>query len=109
LALSNADDECWRAIFVVSSQVSGEHVHPAPGADERRLRLGDYIADIVISTREEHCCYYVIQRAGSAEIIEVQRFENADEAKAAANSALKRWHEEEDLGGAHFLPPRMTR
>ena len=62
--------------------------------DARHLKLGDYTADIVISNREEHCCYYVIQRTGSAEILELQRFETRDEAEAAAIAALKRWNRE---------------
>jgi hypothetical protein len=62
--------------------------------DECHLKLGDYTADIVISNREEHCCYYVIQRTGSAEILELQRYENRNDAEAAAHAALKRWNRE---------------
>jgi hypothetical protein len=65
---------------------------PAPRPDERRLSLGDYTADIVISKREEDCCYYVIQRVGSAEIIEMQRFNTPEEAETAAKGALERWN-----------------
>lgn len=70
---------------------------PRAPCPDKRLRLGEYTADVIISKREEHCCYYVIQRAGSAEIIEMQRFDDADEAEAAANAALKRWNEEDEL------------
>jgi len=63
--------------------------------DERRLSLGGYTADIVVSKREENCCYYVVQRMGSTEIIDMQRFETAGDAEAAAYAALKRWNGEE--------------
>jgi IS30 family transposase len=69
---------------------------PAPHSDERHLTLGDYTADIVISKREEHCFYSVIKRAGSAEIIEMQRFKNPSNAEVAAKDALKRWNQESD-------------
>lgn len=69
---------------------------PALRPDEPRLTLGDYTADIVISKREEHCFYSVIKRAGSAEIIEMQRFKNPDNAEAGARDALKRWNQEND-------------
>ena len=70
---------------------------PAPSPKEHRLSLGDYTADIVISQREENCCYYVIQRLGSAEIIEMQRFDTPEEAEAAAQAALTRWDQEDLL------------
>ena len=70
---------------------------PAPRPNERRLTAGDYTADIVSSKREENLCYYVIQRAGSAEILEMQPFQNAEDAEAAAEAALKRWNHEDQL------------
>src|SRR5438270_4859684 len=66
-----------------------------PRPDERRLSLGGYTADIVVSNREENCCYYVLQRMESAEIIDMQRFETAGDAEAAAYAALTRWNGEE--------------
>ena len=66
---------------------------PTPRPNERRLTLGDYTADIVISKREENCCYYVVQRVGSAEIIEMQRFDTPQDAEAAAQAALERWND----------------
>jgi hypothetical protein len=65
---------------------------PAPRPEECRLTLGRYTADIVVSKREENCCYYVLQRVGSAEIIDMQRFDSAENAEAAAYAALKRWN-----------------
>lgn len=70
---------------------------PTERPDERRLTLGDYTADIVVSKREENLCYYVIQRVGSAEIIEMQPFQNAEDAEAAAEHALKRWNRQDLL------------
>ena len=76
--------------------------------DERRIRLGNYIADIVISKREEHCCYYVIQRAGSTEIIDVQRFDDPIDAEAAANAALIRFNQEDELRSVATQPSPRT-
>ena len=70
---------------------------PAPRSEERRLKLGDYTADIVVSRREKNLCYYVIQRVGSAEIIEMQPFANPKDAEAAAERALKRWNRQDGL------------
>jgi IS30 family transposase len=70
---------------------------PAPCPNERRLSLGNYTADIVISTREENCCYYVIQRVRSAEIIEMARVDNREDAEAAAKAALERWNDRDLL------------
>lgn len=70
---------------------------PPPRPHEKRLTLGEYTADIVISKREENCCYYVIQRVGSAEILEMQRFSNSDDAEAFAQIALRRWNQEKLL------------
>ena len=72
--------------------------------DDRRIRLGNYIADIVISKREEHCCYYVIQRAGSTEIVDVQRFDDPNDAEAAASAALQRLNQEDELRGTATQP-----
>ena len=65
---------------------------PAERPDERRIKLGRYTADIVVSKREENLCYYVLQRVGSAEIIDMQRFDSPENAEAAAYAALKRWN-----------------
>ena len=70
---------------------------PAPRRNERRLSLGQYTADIVCSKREENCCYYVIQRLGSAEILDMQRFATPEEAEAGAKMALSRWSKEDFL------------
>ena len=77
-----------KGIHVVSSA-------PAPRPDERRLILGQYTADIVISKREENCCYYVLQRVGSAEILDMQRFNTPEQAEAGAKRALERWDRED--------------
>jgi hypothetical protein len=76
---------------------TGIHLVPAPRPNERRLSLCEYTADIVISKREENCCYYVLQRVGSAEILDMQRFDTPEEAEAAAKRALERWNREDVL------------
>jgi hypothetical protein len=68
---------------------------PATRPEERRLTLGDYTADIVVSKREEKCCYFVLQRVGCAEILDMQRFDTAENAEAAGFAALKCWNGED--------------
>ena len=75
----------------------GLHLVRSTAAPIRRLTLGNYMMDVVVSKREENCCYYVLQRVGSAEIIDMQRFETAEEAEAAGYAALKSWNGEDLL------------
>ena len=77
-------------IHLVSSNSS-------PRQNERRLTAGQYTADIVVSKREDHCCYYIIQRIGSAEIMEMQRFDTPENAEAGAKAALARWNRQDLL------------
>jgi hypothetical protein len=83
------------AQYNTDGRETGIHLVPAPRPNERRLSLGEYTADIVTSKREENCCYYVLQRVGSAEILDMQRFNTPDEAEAAAKRALERWNHED--------------
>ncbi len=64
----------------------------APRPEMHRVNLGNYFADIVVSQRETNCCYYVLQRIGSAEILDMQRYDTPEAAEAAAYSALKTWN-----------------
>jgi hypothetical protein len=57
-----------------------------------RLTLGDYIADVLISRTDELCYHYVVQRIGSAEIIDMQKFGSFAEAERAAKEALQSWY-----------------
>ena len=57
-----------------------------------RLTLGNFIADVLISKTDTISCYYALQRVGSAEVVELGRFETFEEAKSAAQEALERWH-----------------
>jgi hypothetical protein len=89
----------WTRIMSAQHNTDGQEkgIHlvssaPAPRPNERRLALGEYTADIVISKREENCCYYVLQRVGSAEILDMQRFNTPEEAEAAAKRALEGWN-----------------
>jgi hypothetical protein len=71
----------------------GIHLVPAPARHTNtRVTLGNYIADVLISKTGDACCYYTVQRLGSAEVIEVARFESFSEAEQAAKDALQRWH-----------------
>ena len=57
-----------------------------------RLTLGDYIADVLIGKDNHPCCHYILQRVGSAEIIDMQQFDTFAEAEQAAKQALQDWH-----------------
>lgn len=86
--------------YDMDEEKSGIHLVSTTSAqrrEERRLTLGNYTADIVVSKREEHLCYYVIQQVGSAEIIEMQPFDNPENAEAAAERALQRWNRRDIL------------
>lgn len=92
----------WARIMSAQNNTDGQEtgIHlvssaPAPRPNERRLTLGVYLADIVISKREENCCYYVLQRVGSAEILDMQRFNTPEEAEAGAKRALEQWNRED--------------
>lgn len=81
--------------YNIAEDKTGIHLvstSPTDTRDERRLTLGNYTADIVVSKREENLCYYVIQQVGSAEIIEMQPFANPADAEGAAERALERWN-----------------
>jgi hypothetical protein len=69
------------------------YVVPAPAKHANtRLTLGNFIADVLISKTGEVSCHYVVQRVGSAEIIETARFDTFSEAELVAKDALQRWH-----------------
>ena len=56
-----------------------------------RLTLGEFIADVLISKdTKDNCCYFVIQRIGSAEVVELARFDSFEKAEEAANQSLER-------------------
>ena len=80
-----------------SSPATKKGIHlVAPGKAQShpstRLTLGDFIADIVLSKGNRPCCHYMIQRVGSAEIIDMQQFDAFEEAERAAKEALQMWH-----------------
>jgi len=72
----------------------------SPSLQERRLTLGNHFADIVVSKREKNLCYFVLQRFGSAEILEMQRFENPEDAETAARDALRQWNVKDEAHSA---------
>jgi hypothetical protein len=57
-----------------------------------RLTLGEYIADVLISKNTALSFHYIVQRIGSAEIIDMQAFNSFDEAERAAKESLQEWH-----------------
>ena len=77
--------------------VRGQGTHlvsvPRQSSGNTRLTLGQYLADVVVSNKkDEKCCHYVIQRLGSAEILELGKSDDFAAAKAEAERALERWH-----------------
>ena len=76
-----------KEIHLVDSSSASSH------SEDTRLTVGPYQADIISSKTDDRCCYYVLQRAGSAEIIEMERFDTPHAARAAATSALERWNQ----------------
>ena len=79
--------------MVANHNPEGIHVVPAPAKHANtRLTLGNFIADVLISKTGEVSYCYIVQRVGSAEIIEMARFESFGEAETAAKESLQRWH-----------------
>jgi len=77
------------------NRVRGQGIHLV--AAQRRsqgktlLTLGNYVAEIIVSNKDENC-HYIVQRIGSAEIIELAKFDDFASAEAEAKLALDRWH-----------------
>lgn len=70
---------------------------PESSGNKRRLRLGDYFADIVSSKRDELRHYYVVQRDGSAEVLEMELFDSFNSTEIEAERALQRWSRQDLL------------
>jgi hypothetical protein len=70
---------------------------PESSGNKRRLRLGDYFADIVSSKRDELRHYYVVQRDGSAGILEMELSDSFDSTEIEAERALQRWSRQDLL------------
>ena len=55
-----------------------------------RLEIGGYIADILVDSRHSSSiCHWIVQRVGSAEILQWGQETTFDEAKAAAYGYLR--------------------
>lgn len=55
-----------------------------------RLVVGNYIADVLIGTREHKTIYYyIIQRVGSAEVVDLAYFPTLALATAKARAAIE--------------------
>ena len=83
----------WRTIHCSSDR--GRAQARSVGRQHPLRQQSRYTADVVVSKREENCCYYVLQSLGSAEIIDMQRYHTPEDAEAAAYAALKSWNGEE--------------
>jgi len=53
-----------------------------------RIERGNYIADVLHHTSPEPFWYYVIQRKGSNEVIDVVKFDTYEQAMAASKEVL---------------------
>ena len=71
----------------------GIHLVGAKQAQEpgnTRLKLGDYIADVLLDSRfDTLICHWIVQRIGSPEVVAWGQERSFDEAKSAAESHLK--------------------
>jgi hypothetical protein len=85
-----------------SSRRKGLHLVAAPRRSPTQIRLtsGNFIADVLSSKGEENSFHYIVQRAGSAEILELAKYDDFEQAKAAAERALDRWHSRDELSKA---------
>jgi len=45
---------------------------------------------LISKDASDNCCYFIIQRIGSAEIVELARFDSFEKAEAAAKQSLER-------------------
>jgi hypothetical protein len=64
-----------------------------PDSNQQPLRIeqGNYLADVLRHTSDTHqFWYYLIQRKGSNEIIDLVKADNYEEAVQAATQALRR-------------------
>jgi len=92
--VSNIDQCSVQAVFDNRNHSAMRYAVPTPPAKHAntRLTLGNFLADVLISKTGEVSCHYVVQRVGSAEIIETARFHTFSEAELAAKDALQHWH-----------------
>jgi hypothetical protein len=67
--------------------------NPVPTPTNTRLTLGDYLADVLMDARHNAKVYHwIVQRVGSAAIIQWGQEYTFEEARAAAQSYLEKLH-----------------
>ena len=57
-----------------------------------RIERGEYIAEVLSGNGPEPFWYYVVQRRGSSEILDLVKFEKYEDAHQEARQALARLH-----------------
>ena len=70
---------------------------PAARPNKIHLTQGDYVADVVVGQGDHPTYYYVLQRNGSADVLELERYDTLEHAREAAERALERWSENGEL------------
>lgn len=60
--------------------------------DGKRIESSDYMAEVLRGNGEEPFWYYLLQRKGSSEIIDLVKFANYEEAVREARLAVARMH-----------------
>jgi len=61
-------------------------------ANGPRIEHGDYIAEVLRANGPDPFWYYVLQRKGSSEILDLMKFEKYEDASEGARRALARLH-----------------
>jgi len=65
----------------------------ADDSDGLRIENADYVAEVLRASGRDPFWYYVLQRKGSSEILDIMKFENYEDAsEGGARQALARLH-----------------
>jgi len=84
----------YRTIHLVSGQALKKSLAVPSNT---RLTLGDYIADILLDTRHHEKIYHwIVQRVGSAEILQWGQEYSFEEAQRQAQSFLENYAKREE-------------
>ena len=74
---------------------------PSSDPQNTRVTLGDYIADVLVDSRgHEKVYHWIVQRAGSAEILEWSQERSFEDAMAAARGHLERLNRTDEAKNA---------
>ena len=86
---------CLAQVAVGQLRVSSFTVRAVPNSSDsvNRVERGEYAADILQgSSTSDRFWYYVLQRNGSREIIDIARFDSKEEAMDAAREVIEKLH-----------------